>query len=201
MKARKRGRPREFDVDTALKAMADAFSTRGFSATSLDDLAQCSGVNRPSLYATFGNKLSIFLAVIDSFFGQFEREMAEAVDESAPLVEYLNQFYAAELDAYFHGTAARGNLVFSNAVSEAHAYPEIGERVLRLIKTLEDQVARRVAREFTQTNRDPSEAHSIAQLAIGYLMTLSNKARSGCDQTALGEEARRISALLARLVE
>ncbi len=198
-KAKKRGRPRQFDADKALKAMADEFSLKGFSATSLDDLARASGVNRPSIYAAFGNKLSIFLAVIDLHFEQFEREMAEAVDERAPLEEYMNQFYAAELEAYFHGSAAQGSFVFSNAVAEAPAHPEIGVRIVKLIAALEEQVAKRVAVEIKGSDRDASEANPIAQLAIGYLMTLSNKARAGCEKAAVMEDAKRVSALLARL--
>ena len=91
-KTKKRGRPRQFDTDQALEAMAGQFSAKGFSGTSLDDLAQAAGINRPSIYAAFGNKLSIFLAVIDAHFKNFEQEMAEAVAPTAPLEEYLNQF-------------------------------------------------------------------------------------------------------------
>jgi len=200
-KTKKRGRPREFDSDKALKLMADEFSVKGFSATSLDDLARSSGVNRPSLYSAFGNKLSIFLAVIDLHFAQFKQEMAEAVDDSAPLEEYLNQFYRAELEAYFHGTAAQGSFVFSNAIAEAPAHPEIGERVIRLIEALEDQLTKRISLETSDSNRDATVAKTIAQLAIGYLMTLSNKARAGCDKAALRDEAKRASSFLARLIE
>ncbi len=60
-------RPREFDVDEALDRATEVFWTRGYEATSVQDLVDALGVNRASLYATFGDKAQLFSAVIDRY--------------------------------------------------------------------------------------------------------------------------------------
>ncbi|RUO23006.1 TetR family transcriptional regulator [Aliidiomarina minuta] len=58
------GRPRAFDVDNALEQALDVFWRKGYEGTSMADLTQAMGINKPSLYATFGNKEALFLKAI-----------------------------------------------------------------------------------------------------------------------------------------
>lgn len=61
------GRPRTFDVDQALDRALQVFWHNGFEGTSLSDLTAAMGINRPSLYAAFGNKEALFRKVIDRY--------------------------------------------------------------------------------------------------------------------------------------
>jgi len=55
------GRKKEFDEETALKAAMEVFWQKGFTGTSLSDLTQRMGINKPSMYNTFGNKEELFV--------------------------------------------------------------------------------------------------------------------------------------------
>lgn len=61
------GRPRAFDPDEALEKAMNTFWKQGYEGTSLSDLTEAMGINRPSLYATFGNKEELFLKVLDRY--------------------------------------------------------------------------------------------------------------------------------------
>lgn len=62
-----RGRPREFDTGKALDRAMEVFWRKGYEGASLTDLTRAMGITRPSLYAAFGNKESLFLAALDRY--------------------------------------------------------------------------------------------------------------------------------------
>lgn len=61
------GRPRDFDVDKALDCALKVFWKKGYEGASLSDLTEAMNINRPSLYAAFGNKEDLFLKALDRY--------------------------------------------------------------------------------------------------------------------------------------
>src|SRR5437868_14159214 len=62
-----RGRPRSFDRDAALDGAMHVFWAKGYEGASLSDLTRAMRINRPSLYAAFGNKEQLFKKVLDRY--------------------------------------------------------------------------------------------------------------------------------------
>ncbi|MHA7987642.1 TetR/AcrR family transcriptional regulator [Rathayibacter sp. CAU 1779] len=62
-----RGRPRGFDLDVALDRAIEVFWRQGYEGTSLSDLTEAMGINRPSLYAAFGNKENTFRLAVQRY--------------------------------------------------------------------------------------------------------------------------------------
>ena len=75
------GRPREFDMDKALDGALRVFWLKGYDGASLSDLTKAMGINRPSMYAAFGNKEQLYCKTLDRY--------------SKSRSERLNKFYAA----------------------------------------------------------------------------------------------------------
>lgn len=61
------GRPRAFNSDEALNIALRVFWTKGYEGASLTELTEAMGINRPSLYATFGNKEELFKKALDKY--------------------------------------------------------------------------------------------------------------------------------------
>lgn len=60
-------RPRSFDTDAVIEQLCDYFWEHGYSAASLDDLAQHLGVKRGSLFNAFGSKEVLFNAAFERY--------------------------------------------------------------------------------------------------------------------------------------
>jgi AcrR family transcriptional regulator len=75
------GRPRCFDVDQALDRALDVFWRKGYEGTTLPDLTQAMGINRPSLYAAFGNKEDLFKKAVDRYAQGPGCHVKDALDE------------------------------------------------------------------------------------------------------------------------
>ena len=61
------GRARTFDADEALNRAMTVFWSKGYDGTSLSDLTEAMGINRPSLYATYGNKQELFRKALERY--------------------------------------------------------------------------------------------------------------------------------------
>jgi AcrR family transcriptional regulator len=75
------GRPRQFSEDEALEAAMKAFWRQGYEGTSLSDLTSATGLNRPSLYAAFGNKEALFRKALDRYADTHMAFMRSALEE------------------------------------------------------------------------------------------------------------------------
>jgi AcrR family transcriptional regulator len=72
------GRPRAFDIGTALDQAVELFWRRGYEGTGISDLTKAIGINPAGLYNTFGNKQELFRKVLDRYAEGPARYIVEA---------------------------------------------------------------------------------------------------------------------------
>ena len=60
-------RHKEFDRDEALQRAMEVFWSRGYEAASVGELVKQMGINRQSLYDTFGDKHALYLQALDRY--------------------------------------------------------------------------------------------------------------------------------------
>jgi AcrR family transcriptional regulator len=85
------GRPRKFDLDRTLDSAVQVFWRQGYEGTAIADLTEALGINRPSLYAAFGNKESLFHRVLERYSEQRAAYVLESLKEptARSVVEHL----------------------------------------------------------------------------------------------------------------
>jgi AcrR family transcriptional regulator len=132
-------RPREFDLDLATDAALRVFWEKGYEATSLADLTEAIGINRPSFYAAFESKEALFKRVLDRYAeGSGAISEALSAKTAREVVSGLLAFYA---DAAGNPGRPRGCLLVQAALvcgKENHGVRDelskrraAGERALR----------------------------------------------------------------------
>jgi AcrR family transcriptional regulator len=76
------GRPRAFDTDQALDRAMQVFWLKGYQGASLAELTKAMGINRPSLYAAFGDKQALFRKALDRYADGPAGYVREALKET-----------------------------------------------------------------------------------------------------------------------
>lgn len=123
-----RGRPREFSETDALGAALEVFWRRGYEGSSLTDLTEAMGITRPTLYATFGNKESLFLKALDRYQRENMAYVAQALE--APTIRaVVAEMMAGAVSAQVSGLP-RGCLMVINALHEGNEAKAIRAEVL-----------------------------------------------------------------------
>jgi AcrR family transcriptional regulator len=196
----RRGRPRAYDAEKALKQATDAFWRTGYSGTSLDNIADATGMSPPSLYAAFGNKHKLYLEALDRYWAMSLGATRQALAEQRPLAESLMLAYEAALSIYFSGRgSARGCFVIGTAVAEAAEDAEIRNTVARGLAMI-DADFEALFRGAIQSGElkldaDPS---ALATLASATMHSIAVRARAGARRSELMEIARKAVDVMCR---
>ncbi|MDE2380477.1 TetR/AcrR family transcriptional regulator, partial [Bradyrhizobium sp.] len=177
---RRRGRPRAYEPEVALGKALDLFRTQGFAATSLDDLSEATGMNRPSLYGAFGDKRELYIKSYRRYRDEARAAMADIFRQELPLRRRLERIFAAALDIYLSGESGpRGCFTVVTAASEAVGDPEIRAMVLEGLSELDRAFAAcfRRAREKGElpAGADPAV---LAQLASATVHSIAIRSRA-----------------------
>jgi AcrR family transcriptional regulator len=176
---KKRGRPRAYEPEVALARAMDVFWRDGFAATSLDTLSAATGMNRPSLYAAFGDKRDIYVKAYERYRERARQRMAEIFGSELPLPELLRHVYGIAIDMYVSGEdGPRGCFTVMTATSEAVFDPVIRELAVTGLSEM-DRAFARVFKAAQAKGQLPAHADPVmlAQLATATIHTLAVRSR------------------------
>ncbi len=177
---KRRGRPRAYEPDVALGKALDLFRTQGFAATSLDDLSEATGMNRPSLYGAFGDKRELYIKSYQRYREEARASMVEIFRQEMPVRRRLERIFASALNIYLSGeTGPRGCFTVVTAASEAVGDPDIRAMVLDGLNELDKAFAScfRRAKEKGELP-DSADPAVLAQLASATVHSIAIRSRA-----------------------
>ena len=189
---RRRGRPRSFDAAEVLRAATERFRTRGYAGTSLDDLVDATGLQRPSLYAAFGDKRAIYLATLDRTIDRAGRGFDRLIAADLPLRESLEQLFRTVIDGYLTGEQApSGCIMVSTSATSAVDDAEIRARLAAFLRMEDEKVEALLA-----ASGDPN-ARAHARIVAATIHSLSVRTRAGASREDLNALAAECVAMVA----
>jgi TetR/AcrR family transcriptional regulator, copper-responsive repressor len=188
---RGRGRPRKFDEEAVLRAALQRFRTLGYSNTSLDDLAEATGVNRPSLYAAFGDKKALYLAGLARTHAGVEASFRALHEAAYPPEKMLKALFLGALEGFLTGEdGPSGCIAVNTAATEAVSDPEIRAALAAFVALQDGWI------EKLMVQAGSSDPLGDAQIASSVIHSLSTRARAGTSREDLIRIARKATALL-----
>lgn len=120
--------PRDERRAMLLTAALEVFTTSGFHAASMDDIADRANVSKPVLYQHFPSKLDLYLAVLDLHIDSLVFALQKAI---ASHKENSNRVKAT-VDAYFGFIDSEGEAFRLLFESDMNVEPQVRERLSRM---------------------------------------------------------------------
>src|SRR5713226_2582045 len=185
--ARRLGRPRAYDPEVALQRATEAFWDAGFSGTSLDDLSARTGMNRPSLYAAFGDKQALYLKTLEAYRARRRATITAVLGAGRPLRETLRALYRGMIDRFLAGDrGARGCYAVGTDATEAVLNAAVRKALAACGHDLDEIFAKTfsAARALGELGSE-AEPKALALMATAVVHTLALRARGGEPRAAL----------------
>jgi len=129
-------RPRAFDKEEVLEAASNAFWLRGYEATSTRDLTDCTGLSPSSLYATFGDKRTLFREALDHYLVILRERMSRLEAGPSPAAA-ITGFFDEVIARSLNDKLQRGCLMVNSALESSPRDPEIQDAIGRELALIE----------------------------------------------------------------
>jgi AcrR family transcriptional regulator len=180
-----RGRPREFCVDAALAAALRVFWSKGYEGASLTDLTEAMGITRPSLYAAFGNKESLFRKALDLYEREKLAFMSSALE--APTARGVaERILTQALEAQTSSCNPRGCLSVISSVACGAEAESVKAEVVARRGSVEAALLRRFERAADDGDLPPgTDPAGLVRYLMAVLQGMAVQAGSGVSREKL----------------
>jgi AcrR family transcriptional regulator len=176
---RPKGRPLSFDLDQVLDEAVLVFWSKGYEGASLDDLTKAMGINRPSLYAQFGNKHGLFLAAIDRYVDTISRPQSVPLMEEKDVVDAVSGYYREIVKCVSEEGRPAGCLIASVATEIAERDGEVRRKVTEILGAAEDFINSRLTAEGYGAQGDSRPVSVTGAMIVAAGLSFAPRARLG----------------------
>ncbi|WP_067284313.1 TetR/AcrR family transcriptional regulator [Streptomyces jeddahensis] len=178
---------KHFDPDAALETVVRLFWRQGVASTGIQDVVTATGLNRSSLYATFGGKQDLYRAALRRYIESRSQPAFQRLADDARGLPAVTEFFTGLIEARCSGEYAQWGCMISNAHAGAeNSDPEVRSMLEQHHRQLRDALQEALLRAEAQgqlaAGTDPSAgADVLATLAYG----VNLRSRAGADAREL----------------
>lgn len=187
---RSMARPREFDIDEALRRACMLFRRRGYHATTTRELDVAIGIGHQSLYTAFGDKPSLFRRALAFYIARDLGPRVEPVESARALKRDIVRLLAQMVEFYDAEAPGSGCLLFDVALERINDDAEVAEMAAgftrRLEEALRDTLERSREAGDVPTGLDPA---AVSRSLVCTVMGLAVASRIGCGREQLVDMA------------
>ncbi len=183
-------RAKEYDEAALLDRTMETFWSQGYDGTSIDDLVECTGVNRASLYSVYPDKRALFIAGIKRYLDRVVEDNILRLRESETPGEAVRQFFLKLVDAPVD-RLRRGCLLTNSATELGTQDAEVAALVRGAFRRMERALCDRLL-EVRKAGRLAAGVHpeTLARLLITVLQGIRVMARVGVNREIMRDAVR-----------
>lgn len=185
------GRTRTFDPDAALDSAMRVFWARGYEQTSIEDIVAETGVNRASLYGTFGDKKAIFVRAFDRYVRDGAVKRLDAATEPGSIRPALEDLFDHLVTRSLDGRCA--GCMITNTVAEFGSRdPEVLAQARQALAGIENALDRCLRRGQAMGEVPPdADIRARARHLLAAMQGLQVLSKVNPDRKALQQIAER----------
>jgi len=199
---RPRGRPRAYDPEQALERALQTFWKSGYCGASLDMLSAAMHMNRPSLYAGFGDKRALYVKAMQRFQAQARQHFAAALEpkaDDASFSDTITRYLYAAIDLYVarKHSEVSGCAVIATATAQALTESDV-RRVLDAVLQEMDGQLHACLRAAVDKGALPQETdvEALTFLLAASAHSIGIRARAGHTRARLARMADALARIL-----
>ncbi|MFV1851892.1 MAG: TetR/AcrR family transcriptional regulator [Thalassospira sp.] len=190
-------RPRAFDEESVLDNAMNIFWSKGFESTSVQDLVDETGLNRASMYASFGDKKALFLRVLDHYSQKISAkrfaDLREMEDGRAAIEKTFRDTAKTGCAEGRH----KGCLMVNSGMELAPHDPETAAIAHQAFRRVEEMFAAALTRGIKDgTIPEDKNVRALARFLAGSIQGVQLMSRRGADQETLEDYTNTILAAL-----
>ena len=164
-------RPKEFQRDDVLDKAMQVFWSKGFECTSMQDLVDAMGINRGSLYDTFGDKHSLHVAALERFYETEVPNMFAGLDGSGPVKPAIQSLFTEIAQTAAQDDDIKGCMISNTAAELCPDKGPVGDIVAAGLKRAEECLHRALVR--ARDSGEISADRNPRKLARHFLCSLN----------------------------
>jgi TetR/AcrR family transcriptional repressor of nem operon len=181
---------KRFDKDEVLDRAMRLFWERGYEATSIDDLLKATGINRGSLYGTFGDKRRLFLAAVDRYMEKVGLPLFKELAHGNPR-DAMRRMFKSIIRRNSDGKSPAGCLITNSAVECRRLGGAINVRIERELKLQESAILETLRRASVMNLLGPKhDLRALARFFLGVAQGLNVVSQAGGRPTMLRSMAK-----------
>jgi len=176
---------KQFDRNEVLDDAMKVFWRNGYQGTSIQDLVEATCVNRGSLYATFGDKRGLFLAVLDHYAQQIALPIMAELNNPVPR-RAIQAMFESIIQRTNDPAWPRGCLNTNTSLECPGAGDDIGRKIAERMGQQESAIYQVLRRAQAEGSLDPGlDARALARFFVGVAQGLNVVNKMAPDPTML----------------
>lgn len=177
------GRPREFELDDAVRKAMAVFWDRGYHDASLPDLLEGMELSRGSFYKAFVDKRGVYLRALDVYIEDAIRKVGETLHSNPSPKAAIREAFSRQVEESSGKEGLRGCFVVLSAVEMLPADEEVSTRISRLFRRLQDLYAAAIIRAQALGEIDPDlDERTLARFLVCQIQGMRVLGKAGADR-------------------
>lgn len=163
-----RGRPSAFDYEDTLEKALRVFWMRGYEGASMAELSEAMGINRPSIYAAYGNKEELFSKALSRYMAGPVAYVAEAMQQPTAK-QVAEKFLTKSAELLCNEHNPRGCMIAIGSLFSGEGSEQVQHELVAYRQGYENLLSKRF--DLAKSQNDLSQNVNTATLAK-YIATI-----------------------------